>query len=646
MKKILALALCLLMVVSAFGSFAAFADDAAPAAGYTQDDTAKKFSVTTADGLLAVAALINAGAVTPDYNIDIDADIDLTGKEWKSIGTGTATAYKGVVDGKGHVIKALTMTDVATGNNGFIGWAHTGCVVKNLHFEGINMSTTNAYNGAIIGSVAGVVTIENCTTQGRIATTANYAGGLVGRLAGLSYEKIDMKNEDGTPMLDENGAQVKWDYYDVPQLTITNCAVDMTLSADVNYAAGIIGGDSFTQDADDDTTKKTYTVPGVYPKITCTNVFVTGSYTSSKGMASGFMGYFNLVHADLENCFSAAKIEGKSKTQSGSFFARTRKADVSAKNCYSISELPFIGELENLMQMTDPEGKVLDDVTLVRCFALSTENADGSLKAPVLLATLKPIAKPAADATDEEKAIFNDLVIANVDAVPYKIEDVVTYTEAGTIDADEDGLHKCKVEVPGLTYQELLEQADRTAKELFAEGSKQRALVDAYMVAVKCPHTELQEVVDGRYLATNATCSAKMTYYKSCKACGVASTETFEYGDLAPHTWATYWGYNETNHFHACTVCMNAMTDEAPHEYGDWTVEKEATETKEGKEIRTCATCGNVEERAIPKLEPTTPPADETPEPEKKGCGGAIGGASVMLVLAAAGAVVLRKKED
>ena len=43
------------------------------------------------------------------------------------------------------------------------------------------------------------------------------------------------------------------------------------------------------------------------------------------------------------------------------------------------------------------------------------------------------------------------------------------------------------------------------------------------------------EKVDDKYLKDAATCTKPAVYYKSCSVCGEKGTETFEYGDLAPH---------------------------------------------------------------------------------------------------------------
>ena len=44
-----------------------------------------------------------------------------------------------------------------------------------------------------------------------------------------------------------------------------------------------------------------------------------------------------------------------------------------------------------------------------------------------------------------------------------------------------------------------------------------------------------QKVATAEYLASEATCTHKATYYYSC-VCGEKDTETFEYGELAEHT--------------------------------------------------------------------------------------------------------------
>ena len=102
-----------------------------------------------------------------------------------------------------------------------------------------------------------------------------------------------------------------------------------------------------------------------------------------------------------------------------------------------------------------------------------------------------------------------------------------------------------------------------------------------YVIEAQLGHTHVfdKEVATDDYKATDATCTAKATYYKSC-ACGEKGTATFEYGELADHNWTpatctapktcsvcqategdplghtegTEWKSDKDNHWHTCTV--------------------------------------------------------------------------------------------
>ena len=102
-----------------------------------------------------------------------------------------------------------------------------------------------------------------------------------------------------------------------------------------------------------------------------------------------------------------------------------------------------------------------------------------------------------------------------------------------------------------------------------------------YVIEAQLGHTHVfdKEVATDVYKATDATCMAKATYYKSC-ACGAKGTTTFEYGELGAHNWTpatctvpktcsvcqategdplghtegNEWKYDSDNHWHTCTV--------------------------------------------------------------------------------------------
>ena len=143
--------------------------------GYTIESNGS-YTVTSADGLMNIAKLVNGGKT--DINITLTADIDLTGKDWTPIGTSFSNKYTGTFDGSGHTIKGLTVTtnDQFVGLFGSIGYAGT---VKNVMMEDVQI-TSNRSSG-FAGGVAGYSdgTIENCSVSGSVSGTV-YVGGVVG----------------------------------------------------------------------------------------------------------------------------------------------------------------------------------------------------------------------------------------------------------------------------------------------------------------------------------------------------------------------------------------------------------------------------------------------------------------------------------
>jgi len=144
--------------------------------GYTIESNGS-YTVTSADGLMNIAELVNGGK--SDINITLDTDIDLTGKDWTPIGTDYDNSYKGTFDGGGHTITGLTFT---TNDEyaGLFGWLNKAGTVKNVVMEGVQITSNQIYGGSI-GGVAGYSwgTIENCSVSGSVSGTV-YVGGVVG----------------------------------------------------------------------------------------------------------------------------------------------------------------------------------------------------------------------------------------------------------------------------------------------------------------------------------------------------------------------------------------------------------------------------------------------------------------------------------
>ena len=143
--------------------------------GYTIESNGS-YTVTSADGLMNVAKLVNGGKT--DINITLDKNIDLTGKDWTPIGTDYDNSYKGTFDGGGHTITGLTFT---TNDEfaGLFGWLNRAGTVKNVVMEGIQITSNHMFGctGGVVGYSWG--TIENCSVSGSVSGT-DCVGGVVG----------------------------------------------------------------------------------------------------------------------------------------------------------------------------------------------------------------------------------------------------------------------------------------------------------------------------------------------------------------------------------------------------------------------------------------------------------------------------------
>ena len=143
--------------------------------GYTIESDGS-YTVTSADGLMNIAELVNGGK--SNINITLDTDIDLTGKDWTPIGTDYDNSYKGTFDGGGHTITGLTVTT----NDQFVGlfgYLNRAGMVKNVVMEGIQITSNHMFGctGGVVGYSWG--TIENCSVSGSVSGT-DCVGGVVG----------------------------------------------------------------------------------------------------------------------------------------------------------------------------------------------------------------------------------------------------------------------------------------------------------------------------------------------------------------------------------------------------------------------------------------------------------------------------------
>ena len=205
----------------------------AAARGYIIEDDGS-YTVTSADGLMNIAELVNGGKT--DINITLDTDIDLTGKDWTPIGTDYDNSYKGTFDGGGHTITGLTFTtnDEYAGLFGRLNRAGT---VKNVVMEGVQI-TSNQIDGGSIGGVVGSSwgTIENCSVSGSVSGTV-YVGGVVGVQIGGSITGCS-SSATVKGMVDVGGVAGQTN----SGATLTACYATGNVIIEINPKKNIAGG--------------------------------------------------------------------------------------------------------------------------------------------------------------------------------------------------------------------------------------------------------------------------------------------------------------------------------------------------------------------------------------------------------------------
>ena len=203
---LLILALCFtLLPTAAFaeGTSVDNWDGTADTSWYTSAPDASAYHISTAEQLAGLAQLVNADPGTTNFAgkaFYLDNDIDLSGYEWISIGTGKGGSnpkysFCGVFDGQGHVISNLysheSYIEGADESHNLLRNALFGSVyngkVKNLGVANaeiwIDPQDNSAAGKGILVDWMGKSKITNCWTSGSIYSgtkTEKNIGGIVG----------------------------------------------------------------------------------------------------------------------------------------------------------------------------------------------------------------------------------------------------------------------------------------------------------------------------------------------------------------------------------------------------------------------------------------------------------------------------------
>ena len=175
-------------------------------------------------------------------------------------------------------------------------------------------------------------------------------------------------------------------------------------------------------------------------------------------------------------------------------------------------------------------------------------------------------------AGNDEYVTCNDcgVVVAGSDAKLPLARHEVRYVHAKEATCTEigwDTYAEC-INCDYTTYEEIAALGHDIVKYDAVDATCTEDGCNAYEACSRCDYSTQKvipaighawvEVVDDKYLATAATCTAKATYYVSCSNCGIADEAvTFEAGELAPHTYDSEDDYT-------CNACKFARTPNAP----------------------------------------------------------------------------------
>lgn len=287
---------------------------------YAENPDASEYTIYTAAELAGMAYLNDHAMSFEGKTIYLGADIDLGEYRWIPAHTSERYFFRGIIDGKGHVI-----SNMKTENGGL--FVFFSGEIRNVGFENINVINTKT-NGFSIGIIGGYVsgTVKNCYVTGNI-TAVKDASGLVGKLNGGVIENCynactiigsGSNSIAGIAQTVEAGGRIK------------NCYNSGELK-NAGYASGIV--DIILGDT-------------ARPSSVVSDCYNIGKI-SEANIAGGIC---RMVWSgnSVQNCYNAGEIEGKT---AGGIAGETTEALV--QNCYNVGNITgseYCGGIAGLSQ--------------------------------------------------------------------------------------------------------------------------------------------------------------------------------------------------------------------------------------------------------------------------------------------------------
>ena len=218
------------------------------------NDTDAEFHLTTAEQLAGLSEIVNGGNTMAGKTIYLDADLDLAGHEWRSIGIGDnfTRFFGGTFDGQNHYITNLTSKSSAD-RQGLFGVLSDGALVQNLNVLNADIYSANDHLvEGILADWANGSTVRNCYTSGRVESAAGdkMLGGLVGqctwnsKIIGCGSDAVVVSTYcESEEHCDTVGGLIgQWENSDDDSL-ISDCWFGGSVSCGYTYSAvgGILG---------------------------------------------------------------------------------------------------------------------------------------------------------------------------------------------------------------------------------------------------------------------------------------------------------------------------------------------------------------------------------------------------------------------
>ena len=217
---------------------------------FTQGET---YFVTNSDDLVKLQDLVNSGVDTTDVTFELTSNIDMTGINFRGIGTSISQSFKGDFNGNNHVISNLTINTTED----FVGLF-----------------------GAVLGGSIDSVGLENCEVSG-----GGYVGGLVGLIKGGSITN-SYATGSVTGFTDVGGLVGSGS-----SATITNCYATGSVTGGIDVG-GLVGSGS---------------------SATITNCYATASVTGNSDTG----GLVGVIYGSITNSYATGSVTGTGSSVGG-----------------------------------------------------------------------------------------------------------------------------------------------------------------------------------------------------------------------------------------------------------------------------------------------------------------------------------------